>query len=80
MGFDAIDRQFRRSQTVKLECLGCGRTDGVEMRSSMTAYYWEGAVDDPGNPNAPWPGCPACWEEHHAQMRSQWDDYYAGLL
>lgn len=26
MSFDAIDRQFRRKEPIKLECTGCSRT------------------------------------------------------
>ena len=80
MGFDDIDRKFKQPKRILLECLGCGSTEGVEMRSSMTAYHWEGAWDDPENPNRPWPGCPHCAEDYRLQMQSQWDDYHAGLL
>jgi hypothetical protein len=82
MSFDTIDQKFRgaKRERCRLECLECGAVEGVEMRSSMTAYHWEGAWDDPANPNALWPGCPSCWERYHDQMQSQWDEYWAGRL
>lgn len=77
MGFDAVDRQFKRSEPIKLECLGCGTTEGVEMRSSMTAYHWDGTGEDP---NRPWPGCERCGEDYFRDMQAQWDEWRAGLL
>lgn len=79
MSFDAIDRQFRR-KAAKPKCICCSTTEGVELRLRMTAYHWDGAIDDPENPNAPWLGCPNCAEDYRREMQSQWDDYYAGLL
>lgn len=35
MGFDAIDRQFRRKEPIKLECTDCNGTADVTMRK----YY-----------------------------------------
>ena len=65
MSFDAIDRQFKRQQPVKIECLCCGTTEGVEMKSSRTAYHFDGPENSPDNPNRPIPLCRLCAEKHH---------------
>ena len=80
MTFDAIDRQFRKPQAPRLECLRCGTTEGVEMESSRTQYHWEGEWDDPANPNAHLPLCRPCAEFHHDYWDSMWAEYQSGLL
>jgi hypothetical protein len=37
VGFDAIDRKFRRRE-IKLECVDCQSTDGVRMQDPYTAH------------------------------------------
>lgn len=80
MSFDTIDRQFRKPQTSKLECLGCSTTNGVEMENSRTQYHWEGDWDDPENPNRPIPLCRLCAAEHHLHWDYMWAEYRVGLL
>lgn len=74
MGFDAIDRQFRKAE-IKLECMRCSATSGVEMESSRTAYHFDGPIDSPDNPNRPIPLCRLCAKEHHEYWTGMWADY-----
>ena len=80
MGFDDIDRQFRRTRTIKLECLCCTRTEGVEMENSRTAYHFEGELGSLDDPNKPIPLCRPCAEEHHMHWDDMWAEWRAGLL
>ena len=61
-------------------CEVCERKDGVQLESSRTAYHWEGALDDPNNPNAPILLCRDCARDHHAYWDDMWDEYRRGLL
>jgi hypothetical protein len=36
-GFDDIDKKFRPKEPIKLECVGCGTTEGIR----MTELYGE---------------------------------------
>lgn len=79
MSFDDIDRQFRPKQ-IKLACIGCYGTDGVEMESSRTAYHFEGEIGSADDPNRPIPLCRPCAEEHHQYWTDMWAEYRSGLL
>ena len=76
MGFDAIDRQFRRKE-IKLECECCGHTNGIEMEHSRTMYPFDGEPSDPANPNRDVALCRACAAEHHAYWNDMWNEYHA---
>lgn len=65
---------------LRLACLRCETTDGIEMESSRTCYHYEGEIDSPDDPNRPIPLCRLCAEEHHQHWSNMWAEYQSGLL
>lgn len=68
-------------------CIGCGRSEGVQLENSRTAYarsytLWDALLHDGAipDPNAPVPLCRDCAKEHHEYWNSMWDNYYAAIL
>ena len=58
-------------------CEHCQSTDDVALRSSMTAYNFDGPCNSDDDPNRDWMGCASCWAEHEAHWSAMWDEYYA---
>jgi hypothetical protein len=60
-----------------LRCVRCGTDEGVKLKPSMTAYYWDETGEDPNGDIA---FCDECAEGYREQMESQWADYYHDRL
>jgi hypothetical protein len=58
-------------------CECCGTAEGTELRSSMTAYHFEGPENSDDNPNRRWLGCATCWSEYESYWQAMWDEYHA---
>jgi hypothetical protein len=77
MGFDFIDRQFKKPSAKADTCECCDATNGVALHPSFTAYEWDGVDEDP---NAPRLLCDACGKENYEYWTERWAQYHAGLL
>jgi hypothetical protein len=54
-------------------CEYCGSLCGVKRESSRTMYHWDGADDDPKNPNRPIDLCRPCAASHHEFWDDMWE-------
>lgn len=72
MGFDAIDRQFRRPEPVKLECVRCGSTDRVEMSCSVACF--DGATQ---KMTVVTPSQPLCFAHQRDNSNAVWNELLA---
>lgn len=73
MGFDAVDRRYRKPEPIKLECARCGSTDRVEMSCSVACFnHSTGALE------LTFPSVPLC--RAHQRDNSNATPHRMGLL
>lgn len=61
-------------------CEHCHSLLGLRLETSDTSYHWDGAWDDPLDPNRERLFCRSCAVDHHEYWKEMWDDYYRSRL
>jgi hypothetical protein len=77
VGFDAIDRKFRRRE-IKLECVDCQSTDSVRMQDPYTAHPFDGEPGSLDDPNRPLPLCCPCIQRRMVEIIVSGPTFWGG--